>query len=258
MNPIAYEEMAEVEGNHWWFSGRRAILREVIRNLGLGGTAKILEVGAGTGGNLEMLADFGTVAAVEMDDHARSIALEKTRGRFDIRAGSFPDAVPSFATNFDLICLFDVLEHIDSDVETLGAIRNLLAPRGRVLLTVPAYQWMWSSHDAFLHHKRRYSAAHLRSVVTSAGYRPSKLSYFNTLLFPAAALARIRDRLVLAERPKPTRVPPKPVNHMLAGIFSLERFVLPRMDLPYGVSLLCVIEAMPGHSRVRDPARGTA
>jgi SAM-dependent methyltransferase len=258
MNPIAYEEMAEVEGNHWWFSGRRAILRDVIRTLGLGKSAQILEVGAGTGGNLEMLAEFGTVAAVEMDDHARSMALEKTRGRFDIRAGSFPDAVPSFATDFDLICLFDVLEHIDSDVETLGAIRNLLAKRGRVLLTVPAYQWMWSSHDAFLHHKRRYSAAHLRSVAASAGYRLSKLSYFNTLLFPAAALARVRDRLVIAERPKPTRVPSKPVNQVLATLFSLERFVVPRMDLPYGVSLLCVIEAMPAHALVNEPAACTS
>jgi len=254
MNPIAYEEMAEVEGNHWWFSGRRAILRNVIRTLDLGGSAKILEIGAGTGGNLSMLSDFGTVAAIEMDEHARSIALKKTGGRFDIRAGSFPDAVPLFSTDFDLVCLFDVLEHIDSDVETLVAIKNLLAKRGRVVLTVPAYQWMWSSHDAFLHHKRRYSAAHLRSVVASAGYRLLKLSYFNTLLFPAAAMARFRDRLVIAERPKPTQVPPKPVNQVLAGLFSLERFLVPRVDLPYGVSLLCVIEAMPTHALVHDAA----
>ncbi len=243
MSPDAYLELADIEASHWWFCGRRSILARIIERLRLPPTARILEVGAGTGGNLEMLSSFGHVSAVEMDETARSMATAKTNGRFEIRAGSFPSSIPFEGERFDLICLFDVLEHIDADVETLAAIRSLLAENGRVLVTVPAHAWMWSAHDEFMHHKRRYSAAGLRETATAAGYTVQTLSFFNTLLFPAAAIARLKDRW-LGRSPAPAAaVPPKPMNRVLTGIFSLERFLLPTMRLPFGVSLLCILHA---------------
>jgi SAM-dependent methyltransferase len=234
MEPEAYREMAATEGRHWWFSGRRAILTSVIERFELSRKAKILELGCGTGGNLEMLSRFGEVAAMETDDAARAIALEKTGGRFEIRAGRCPDRIPFAGRRFDLVCMIDVLEHVDEDGATLEALRGLLAPDGRALLTVPAYRWMWSRHDEFLHHKRRYTAGELRSKAVGAGLRVTTLSYFNTLLFPLAATARLLNV-------EGSDVPPAPLNRLFQAVFSTERFVVGRLALPFGVSLLAVL-----------------
>lgn len=242
MDPSAYREMADTEGRHWWFTGRRAILASLLRRLGLPRDARILEIGCGTGGNLEMLSAFGRLSAMETDAGARAIAAEKTAGRFEIRAGSCPDDIPFARRSQDLVCMFDVLEHIDDDVATLRALRGLLAPGGRALLTVPAYRWMWSAHDEFLHHKRRYTAGELRSKAGAAGLRMGKLSYFNTLLFPLAAAARVKDRLLNEKHASGTAVPAAPVNSLLHALFSAERHLVGRVPLPFGVSLVAILD----------------
>lgn len=234
MDPSAYREMAETEGRHWWFTGRRCILERLISGLDLPKPARIAEIGCGTGGNLEMLSRFGEVRAMEADDDARAIALDKTARRFDIRPGRCPDRIPFDSTSFELVCLLDVLEHIEDDVATLQAVRGLLAPGGQAVITVPAYRWLWSAHDEFLHHKRRYTAGELRAKATQAGLQVARLSYFNTLLFPLAAAARLLGL-------EGTAVPPAPVNALLHAVFSAERFAVGRLPLPFGVSLLAVL-----------------
>jgi len=241
MHPSAYREMADTEGRHWWFTGRRAILASLIGRLGVPREARILEIGCGTGGNLEMLSAFGRVSALEADAGARAIAIEKTAGRFDIRPGACPHDIPFPLASHDLVCLFDVLEHVEEDVATLQAVRGLLAPGGQAVITVPAYRWLWSAHDEFLHHKRRYCAGELRGKIAAAGLRIRALSYFNTLLFPLAAATRVKDRLLREERASGTAVPARPINRLFHGVFSAERFVVGRWPLPFGVSLLAVL-----------------
>lgn len=243
MNPDAYLEMAETESRHWWFLGRRAILSRMMESLDLPQNSRILEIGCGTGGNLQMLARFGKVSALEMDANARAIAAKKTNNLYDIRPGRCPDEIPFLNQWFDLICMLDVLEHIDQDTESLIAAKQLLAKRGRILLTVPAYQWLWGVHDEFLCHKRRYSETQLRKKIVAAGLQPVKISYINTILFPLAAIVRLKDKLFGNTSAAGTSIPPTPINKLFSILFGAERFLLGRFNLHFGVSLLCVLKA---------------
>jgi len=235
--------MAETETVHWWFVARRAILeRQIVHLLPRNCEPSILEVGCGTGGNLEMLGRHGRVSAIEKDDVGRAIAIGRGTCA-DIRTGACPDEIPFTGQSFDLICMFDVLEHIERDVETLSSLRPLLGTQGRMLITVPAYQWLWSSHDDFLHHKRRYSARTLRECIGQAGLVEERLTYFNTLLFPAIAAVRLKERLAPMENSSTADVPSPRLNAVLQGIFSREASILDRFNLPFGVSLLAVLRA---------------
>ena len=243
MSPEAYVEMARTEDVHWWFVARRTILTRLLRSMSLKKDARILEVGSGTGGNLDMLSQFGTVSALEMDDTARAMAKEKTGGQIDIRAGKCPGEIPFEDQKFDLICMFDVLEHIEQDVETLDALKGLLAPEGRMIITVPAYQWMWSAHDEFLHHHRRYSARDFKSKVNSVDLHILRLSHFNFLLFPIAFLVRMKDRLTKNDVPTGGSPPPKLVNWLLTRVFKNEALLLSFMNLPAGLSLVSILRS---------------
>jgi SAM-dependent methyltransferase len=233
--------MAETESRHWWFVGRRKILSHLIAGLRLPTNARLLEVGSGTGGNLQMLSAFGHVSAMEMDATARTICAQKTGVRFDVRPGFCPDDIPFAGEKFDLICMFDVLEHIDEDVQTLIALKALLADGGRILISVPAYRWLWSAHDEFLHHKRRYSSAEFRQKVASAGLQLARVSYFNTILFPIAALVRLKDRMLGNATPTGGSIPFEPLNQLLTTLFGSERFFLTKVNFPFGVSLLALL-----------------
>jgi SAM-dependent methyltransferase len=243
MSPDAYLQMAETEAEHWWFRGRRDVLVSVLRRLALPSRARVLEVGSGTGGNLEMLAEFGSVSGLEMDETARMLTARNTGARFDIRAGRCPDDVPFDCERFDLICFFDCLEHIADDVGSLSRMREVLAPGGKIVVTVPAYQWLWSAHDVYLHHHRRYDRSALAVCADQAGYRVERMTYFNTLLLPLAIAVRFIDRLLKRDRSSGDATPAGALNRLLYRIFSAERYWVSRGGLPCGVSLLAVLTA---------------
>lgn len=233
--------MAEIDGEHWWFAGRRRIVAAAIdAQTALPVRARILEVGCGTGANLPLLARYGTVDAIEPDDGAR--ALASRRSGIAVAGGLLPDGVTLADGRYDLIVLLDVLEHIDDDAATLRVLRRKLAPGGRLLLTVPASPWMWSDHDVAHHHKRRYTARTLRGVLGSGGFRVRHLSHFNTLLFPLIAGIRLLHKLTGRRGGDDDAMPSRPVNRLLAGLFAAERHLVARGGSPFGVSLLAIGE----------------
>lgn len=241
MQPETYREMAQVQDHHWWFAARRKILAAVIGRLRPPPRAEILEIGCGTGGNLAMLAGFGQLHAMEYDDVARGIA--ESLGVCPVLAGGLPEPVPFDDGRFDLVCLLDVLEHIADDEAALRRAGRLLKPAGRLLVTVPAYAWLWSGHDQAHHHHRRYTAEMLRLRAEAAGLTVSRLGYFNSLLFPLIAAIRILQKMTGRDGGSDAALPSAPVNALLAGLFGCERHIVPRALFPFGTSVMAVLAA---------------
>ena len=238
MERSAYVAMRALQGRHWWFVARRRILSDLIAGLGLPASPRILEAGCGPGGNLPMLQSHGQVSAFDMDREAVQ-GCEQDFG-VAVAVGSLPDANPfQDAQGFDLVVALDVLEHIDRDREALRSLATTLAPGGRLLLTVPAYQWLFSSHDTLHHHKRRYSLDALRARVVEAGLVVHRASYFNTLLFPLVVLVRTAARLT-GRASTADQMPAAWINRVLTAIFGAEAAWLRRARFPFGTSIFLV------------------
>ncbi len=239
--------MAEVEDRHWWFVSRRAIVASLLDRLALAAHPQILEAGCGTGGNFPMLARRGQLYATELDAEARRFAA--SRGLAEIAPGRLPDDIPFGGRRFDLVVMTDVLEHLDNDVAALAALRARMNPGAVLIATVPALPWLWSAHDTTHHHRRRYRPAELRARGLEAGFEILKLSYYNFFLLPIVAAARLVQRFIGARRGgHDLRMPPPPVNWILTMVFSSERYLLRRISLPVGVSILMLARNPDGSS----------
>ena len=251
MDAALYATYARAEDAHWWFRARRQIVERVIGGLELPGDARLLEMGCATGGNLDLLARHGALDAVEMDEEAVAYARSRETGAA-VYQGHLPGALPDQIRGaYDLITLLDVLEHIPDDAASLSTLYNLTTSGGVLLLTVPAYQWLWSAHDEVNHHQRRYRRSHLVRLIQAAGFEVERATYFNTLLFPLVAAARTAGnwagRITGAEQAASDidTIPPGPVNRALEGVFAFERRVVPHVRLPFGVSILVVARRPP-------------
>jgi SAM-dependent methyltransferase len=236
MDRIVYDRMAAHDSTHWWYRARRDILADYLERYGnLPKDARILEIGCGTGHNLPMLAAFGSVEAIEIDPAARAIASARL-GR-PVGDAPLPD-LPGVARGaYDLIAVLDVVEHIQDDVAALEAMAGLLKPGGKILIAVPAHQWLWSAHDVVNHHHRRYSKRTLRAAIDRAGLKADRLTYFNSLLFPLAAAARIAGRLT-GRDDSDDSPPAKPLNSLFETVFRLERHMVGRVPMTPGVSIV--------------------
>jgi SAM-dependent methyltransferase len=242
MERSVYREMAELDQRHWWYRARREVLADLIRREAMPATnGRILEIGCGTGHNLEMLGKFGKVDALELDEEARAIA-EKRLGR-TVMSAPLPGLAGVPDRNYDLIAVLDVIEHIDDDHAALAAIAAKLKPGGKLVMTVPAHQWMWSAHDVVNHHKRRYSKGALRRLIEGSPLRLDRIGYFNSLLFPLAVAERFSSRL-RGKDDADVKLPSAPLNAALERVFAAERHVVGRLPLPPGLSLFAVASAI--------------
>jgi len=236
MERVVYDRMAAHDSTHWWYRARRDILADyVARYAGLPADARILEIGCGTGHNLPMLARFGAVDAIEIDAAAREIASARL-GK-PIATAPLPQLAGIDRASYDLIAVLDVVEHIEDDVAALEAMAECLKPGGKILITVPAHQWMWSAHDVVNHHHRRYSKATLDAAIRGAGLTHNGLRWFNSLLFPAAVAARLAGKLT-GKDDSDDSPPARPLNAAFERIFGLERHLVGRLPLPPGLSII--------------------
>lgn len=240
MDRIVYERMAAHDTTHWWYRARREILSDYLTRWGgLPKDARILEIGCGTGHNLPMLARFGEVDAIEIDETAGKFAAERL-GK-PIGTSPLPELAGVETGKYDLVAVLDVIEHVEDDVAALKSIAERLKPGGKILITVPAHQWMWSAHDVVNHHKRRYSKNTLTAALSKAGLGWQKLRWFNSLLFPAAVAARMVGKLT-GKDDSDDSPPAKPINAIFERIFRMERHLVGRLPLPPGLSIVVLAE----------------
>jgi len=240
-----YAEYFEIEDRHWWFLGRRKVLLRVLADAldGAPGPLEILDFGCGTGTMMEHLSRFGRVRGVDADEAA--VEFCHRRGVREV-AHIEPGPLPYADGSFDLVTALDVLEHIVDDRAALADLFRVLRPGGTLLVAVPAMPLLWGPQDEISHHERRYVLRQLRERLVTAGFHIQRLTFFNTLLFPAIAAVRLL-------RPyKPGAGELKSdftltgtdslANRLLARIFAAEALLVRRRDLPFGVSLLAVVE----------------
>ena len=161
----------QAEDRHWWYRGRRTVLSGAIAALALPANARILDAGCGSGRNMVDLARFGAVTGIELAD--ASIALARERGAGEVVGGSVLE-MPFADDSFDFAVSLDVIEHLDDDLGALRELRRTIAPGGKLLITVPAYQWLWSGHDEINHHHRRYTRRSLQHVAEQAGWTQTR------------------------------------------------------------------------------------
>jgi SAM-dependent methyltransferase len=228
------------EDRHWWYRGRRSVLERVIADLGLPERARILDAGCGSGRNMVELARRGPVTGVELSD--TSVSLARARDAGEVIEGSVLQ-MPFDSDSFDLAVCLDVIEHLESDLEALAELRRVIAPGGTLLVTVPAYQWLWSGHDEINHHQRRYTRRSLQLVAERGGWEQVRTTYFNSLLLPVAILLRVLDRLSrkTTESSLDLWVPPEPINWLLERPLTIEAALIGRGGrIPAGLSLLAV------------------
>lgn len=247
------------EDRHAWFAGRtRAIQKYLDAELGPwqpGQPRKILDIGSGAGNMAHHLAHYGQV--IGLDPNPRPLAVAGLRGLVALQGSG--DLLPFADHEFDLVALLDTIEHIPDEFGVLEEVWRVLKPGGKVLITVPAFQWLWSYNDEINAHQRRYTASELGQKLEMAGFQVKRLSYNNFFLFPlVAGLRLLRPYQPQLESPHLTEDEkvyqvemepiPEPANTILHGVGWLEAELIQRVSLPVGVSVLCVAEKTDAHA----------
>jgi SAM-dependent methyltransferase len=242
MDQRLMKAMLDVDEHHWWYRGRRMIVRAELDRMPLRSEAQVLDAGCGSGRMLQELRDYGEVSGVELDPDTATFA--GSRGWGEVREGRLEE-LPWPDGSFDLITCLDVIEHTPDDRLTLSELRRVCVPGGFLLVTVPAYQALWSLHDVANHHFRRYSRRTLRLAAIQAGWTVRRLTSFNSVLLPPAAVVRIaqRGRRFDDGYTPELKLGPAWLNTALEQPLRAEaRWLARGGTLPAGLSLLAVLE----------------
>ncbi len=243
MNSGEYASMYRFESFYWWYTARRKLIAEFIREYWTddASNTRILDVGCGTGINCCMLSEFGQVHGVDMSEAA--LLFSRKRGVQNLQLASV-EHLHYKANSFQLLTALDILEHTDDDIAALAELYRVTSPGGKLVLTVPAYGFLWSEHDEALHHRRRYTSAELRNKLILAGFDIERCSYFISLLFFPILLMRTLQNLSKSSvQPKTSHVLlPVWLNNLLVRVLDLERLLLRAINLPLGVSIVCVAQ----------------
>ncbi len=249
-----FQVHAALEDRHWWFLGRRAIVRAILERLLPSREALIVDAGCGTGGNTAMFAQ--TWRCIGIDPIQEAIVA--ARGRYpgvDFRVGTAPDDVRQDIVAADAVLLLDVLEHVEDDFALVSHILSTMKPGAYLLLLVPADLALWGPHDRGFEHYRRYDASRLRLLWQRLPTTELLLSPCNSRLYWPVRFARAFTRLMgrsLGASDTDVSLPPRTLNTVLRNLFASETSRLLRVlegrarPFTHGVSLLAVLRREAG------------
>jgi SAM-dependent methyltransferase len=233
------QAMLASDEDHWWYRGRRRVLRAALNRLELPPDARLLDAGCGSGRTLDELTHYGRVSGVDLSDAA--VAAARRRGHPDVYVGRVEE-LPYPDATFDVATCLDVVEHTPDDRATLAELRRVVRPGGVLIVTVPAYQALWSWHDEVNRHFRRYDSPSLRSAAGETGWDVVSDTYFNSLLLAPAAAVRLVQRRRRAHEQSDLDLTPSALNGVLEVPLRIEARVVGRgKRLPAGLSLLAVL-----------------
>jgi SAM-dependent methyltransferase len=240
MEQHTYSIMYKIEGSHWWFAGRRRIiegfLKRIVASLGKP-SPDILDVGCGTGANLELLGQFGPARGVDVSEDA--LAFCRQRGLTDVRLGE-AERLPYDDASFDLVTGLDVVEHLDDDLAGLREMYRILRPNGRALLFVPAFMFLWGVQDDVSNHRRRYTLKEINDTVRAAGFEIERATYANITFFFPILFGRLLMKLTGFRPESENNLTIGFLNKPLGMLFGSEAWFLRSVNLPFGVSAICV------------------
>jgi SAM-dependent methyltransferase len=247
-----YPILFRVEQSHWWYIGRRKIIAAFVADICRRVTdrrPRILDVGCGTGANLLMLSKYGEAEGVDVSEDA--LAFCRERGLDKVRLGA-GEELPYDDGTFDLVTAFDVVEHMDDDLAGLSEMQRVLRPGGRVLLFVPTFMFLWGLQDEVSNHRRRYRLPQLRRVLEQAGFEIERTTYANITFFMPILLMRKLMRLTGIKAATENNINVPALNGILGRLLGAESTILRYLNLPFGVSGLCVAKK-PATTELRQP-----
>jgi len=241
MQQHTYAIMDEVEGSHWWFVGRRAILEGFLKQIiskinGNGEKISILDVGCGTGANIDMLSQFGDAEGVDVSDDALEFCRQKG---LKVQKG-LAEALPFADETFDLTTALDVIEHLDDDVAGLREMFRVTKSGCYSLFFVPAFMWLWGVQDDISHHRIRYTRKQIVERIEKAGYIVERATYANWTFFPPILAGRTLMKITGIKPESENNINVSALNGLFGKLFSAERFWLKKFNFPIGVSIVVV------------------
>ncbi|MDD3461617.1 MAG: class I SAM-dependent methyltransferase [Mesotoga sp.] len=241
MEKITYEQLYLNEESHWWFIGTRNIIFDFIaQNIKNKQNIKILDIGCGTGIVLKKLEKIGACYGIDISEEA-ILFCKKRKLKNVYKANA--ENLPFINESFDLITVLDVLEHIKNPQNVLNEINRILKNDGIAIITVPAFKFLWSSHDKMLHHITRYDKSELFKVLKTCNFNISRISYYNFFLFPIIAGIRISKKLFkIDSKTTDVKKTGKIFNDILISILNFESKILKKFNLPFGVSIIAIIK----------------
>jgi SAM-dependent methyltransferase len=245
MDQKFYQEYYKLEREGWWFKARLSILENYCQAIITNPNMKILNVGAATGATSEMLSKYGKVTSLEYDEFCCKFLKEKT-GIEAINASL--TELPFENNSYDMICAFDVIEHIENDNKAVEEIYRVLKPKGKYFITVPAFQSLWSNHDIVNHHFRRYKKKQLNKLIESRNLKIDHSTYFNFWLFIPISMTRFILNNIPRKKDSNSSGSDNEIlqssniiNRILYRIFHSEKFLLRiNIKFPFGISILTI------------------
>lgn len=228
MERKAFQLLHDAESS-WWYQGRALVVRRVLKHFATRTPYRICDIGAGHGGMFSRLQMYGSVDAYEPDLDARSISA--SRGYTQVMGDQSLEQIP--ARTYSLIAAFDVLEHTPDDRAFLATLHRILTPEGSLIITIPAFSFLWSSHDVTHHHYRRYERRALIKLIEDSGFTVRYASYWNMLLFFPAALVRL-----LGRSGEGTLTMPRIIDRLFFTLVHLETVLIPHLCLPFGTGIV--------------------